>query len=585
MSILTRIGERRMLETAIESSIPLALAVVSYLYTAYALSEPTAGRPLYDLEVFLSLSLPTLLLSWAFSRVSYLAGVVYPWKSTLISLGATLLLLALVPWITSYNYQVRCRGLEGRLLPVRTFTDVSVPDVRADATGHLDSVCQLEQQVPTAFRPGPLLRPTWRGFSQMLPFGIYGLAFLSILASVGLRDRRLIRTRLAHFLWHELRLQTAAGAESAFVYRDETGAKIGRWTACANPTIWGEVCGQLYPATHRFVEGEACVRCSLVFKPSPMLTLTVVALRHGDLDFLNNLESREARIWRQSEPQPRQAETADARWASLGEITLPDVLSVAQSLSLILDWLDKLQPEDPGQARAKELALRQASRLAAWCWFSEDAPSLKGSIPTRDVLLAIGAQRLRDLYGGRSGWKALQLDTGLLPIDLRLGLWKPPESWMADASTPQKGQRFNNRQVYWIPVSRVAFSAEPDGLWVPRVEGAGLRAWLTLTSRNAWFQPAPYHWEGAPWAELVHFDAPHDLDHVPLSLVRIPAPEEEAITQEAQLGCRLSEWDWLDRRHLELLRRQAVFMAPYDMKLWNPDTVRRGVAGAAISRE
>jgi hypothetical protein len=215
------------------------------------------------------------------------------------------------------------------------------------------------------------------------------------------------------------------------------------------------------------------------------------------------------------------------------------------------------------------LARRQASRLAAWAWFAPEMPPLRHGIPTRDVLLASGTTRLRDLFVGKAGWKALQLDIGLLPVDLRLGLWKPPEVLPGPASSRVGGQRFNNRQVFWVPTAAVALSNANGGAWVPRVEGAGMRAWLTLTSREAFFRPAPYYWEGSPWSQEVQVSQPHDLDAIPLALVRFPPPEEEILTWSALLGCRLSEWDWLDKRHLELLRRQAVFMAPFDLNLWD----------------
>ncbi|MFM7201364.1 MAG: putative metal-binding motif-containing protein [Myxococcota bacterium] len=349
------------------------------------------------------------------------------------------------------------------------------------------------------------------------------------------------------------------------------------WEACANPTVWGELCGQLYPQGYNFARGESCARCGLVFKPSSQVTLTLIGLRHGDLELLNELESAEARVWKQGDPQPRARESAEARWVFLGEITLPDVLSVSQTLSIVRTWLERQPRDDSPRGKALQLALERASQLAAWAWFADDAPTAKVGIPTREVVLASGATRLRELYGGHAGWKGLQLDIGLMPLDLRLGLWKPPEAFSGDASRPAVGQRFNNRQVYWIPTARAAFSQKPDGLWVPRVEGAGLRSWLTVVSRAAYFKPAPYYWEGAPWSALVDVSRAHDLDQVPLSLVRLPPPEEQPMSHDDLLGCRLSEWEWFDRRHLELLRRQAIFMAPSELRLWDLRQTQKGM--------
>lgn len=583
MNILQRMALQRAFEIATEAVIPLGITALTALFVVMQLSEPTAGRALNSAEVFLLVALPTILVAWTMARAIFLLGYRKPWLFVVGALGASALFVGTLPWITAYVYEDRCLELKGRLLAVRPF-DVSVsPDLRAGATSSLSSVCQLELQTPTPYRSGAFLRPVWQGVPQLMPWGYFGLALLSVLAGLGLRDRRVFATRMALRAWQGVRLQPAMGGRTAFLSKEESGRMSLHWDACANPTLWGEPCGHLYPAGYTFAKGESCSRCGLVFRPSPTVTLSVVTLRYGDLDYLNNLEHRDARVWKQGEPQPNPPDTHESRWIDLGDVTLPDVLSMAQVLSLMRDWLERLPAEDVVRKRAVRLALERSSQLAAWCWFNDEAPSLKYGIPTRDVVLASGTQRLRDLFSGHAGWKGLQLDIGLLPLDLRLGLWKPPEAWSGDGIMPAMGQRFNNRQVFWIPVSRVAFSKETDGMWVPRVEGAGLRAWLTVTSRAAWFKPAPYAWDGAPWSTLVDFEKPHDLDTIPLSLVRLPPPEEEPITHDCQLGCRLSEWDWLDRRHLELLRRQAVFMAPYDLSLWDPETSHRMASVSAIA--
>lgn len=582
MSILIRLALQRALEMALEALVPLAVAMMSVLVVSMSLSEPWAGRVLNDAEVFLVLALPVALLSWSISRGLFLLGYRKPTLFVLVSVLLTAMLVAALPFVTAYLFEDRCLELKGRLLMVKPF-DVSVsPDLRADGTDGLSGVCQLELQMPTAYRSGAFYRPVWRGVPQLMPWGYVGLTLLSLLTALGLRDKRLRASRLGLALWENVRLLPGEGSRTALLSKDETGKLAMRWDACANATLWGEPCGHLYPEGYAFGKGESCARCGLVFRPSPTVTLSVISLRYGDLDMLNNLEHRDARVWKQGDVQPHPPDSAEARWVDLGEITLPDVLSIAQALALLRDWLNMQGAEDASKKKAIQLAQDRASQLAAWCWFHDDAPPLKQGIPTRDVVLATGTQRLRDVYGGHAGWKGLQLDIGLLPLDLRLGLWKPPEAWSGDGLMPALGQRFNNRQVFWIPTSRVAFSKETNGLWVPRVEGAGLRAWLTVTSRTAWFKPTPYAWEGAPWSSLVDYEKPHDLDTVPLSLVRLPPPEEEPISHDSQLGCRLSEWDWLDRRHLELLRRQAVFMAPYDLSLWDPATSNRAAAVSAL---
>lgn len=567
MNLLTRaIARRHMLETTLETSVPGFASVIGWLIVMRELSYPQSGKPLTDLEVVLALGLAVALSGWAVGRVGFILGMRYPLKMVLLSMTLHVGLLGVLGDASSELFRIVCRENDGRLASVRPLEPIPRSWTIRDSN-HLIKVCRQNTQEPGPFTPGVLLRPAWQGNAQLLPWGLPLLLLLAMFSTLGLRDRKLMRSGMPRVIWEFLRLAAAGGSATAWRNPDSPAPLGGPWLACNNATLWGEPCGQLYVASHSFARGEPCVRCGLLFRPAPTLTLAVIALRYGDIDFLNGLESREARIWRQTEPQPAQPLTSEPRWVTLLEVQLPDVVSVSQAIAMTLETLRSRQVTGQGAARALELVFRQASRVTAWAWFSSNAPDLSSGIPVRDLELLIGAQRLRDVYGHRSGWKGFQLDIGLLPVDLRLGLWKPPEALAGEQLRSDAGVRYNNRQVFWLPVSRAAVSEEGQTLWVPRVEGEGLRTWLTLTSRQAHLRPAPYFWPECPWKDEVQLDVPHDLETWPLSLVRLPAPEARALERADALGCRLGEWDWLDRPHLALLRSQTVMMAPADFSI------------------
>lgn len=570
MNLLTRaMARRHMLEATAEGTLPLFSALLVLLLVERQLSFPQAGKPLTDLEVVLALGLVVSCTGWAVGRLCFLLGMRMPLSITLVSLGFHSLLLGLMSDGSSELFRVVCREDGGRLAEVRPLETME-RGWMLSSENHLLKVCRMNAPEPGPFTPGVLLRPAWQGSSQLLPWGMPLLLLVGLMSTLGLRDRRIFRSGMPRVIWSFLRLASAGGGSTAWRSPDSPPARGGPWQACNNATLWGEPCGQLYLASHSFARGEPCVRCGLLFRPAPTLTLAVVALRYGDIDFLNGLESREARIWRQGEPQPPAPLTSEPRWVSLLEVQLPDVISVSQAIALVLEAIQARPTMALGAGRALDLIFRQASRVTAWAWFSAETPDLSSGIPVRELELMSGAQRLRDVYGHRSGWKGFQLDIGLLPVDLRLGLWKPPEALAGEQLRLDGGTRYNNRQVFWLPVSRAAVSEEAHTLWVPRVEGEGLRTWLTLTSRQAHLRPAPYYWSDCPWKDDVTLDAPHDLEASPLSLVRLPAPERGPLEQADLMGCRLAEWDWLDKPHLALLRSQTVMMAPAELALPPP---------------
>ncbi|MFM7201365.1 MAG: hypothetical protein ACKO6N_11285 [Myxococcota bacterium] len=183
-SILETLALRRMLELAVESMVPLVLALLGYTLVVIKLGQPTPGRPLTDLEVFLVLVVPTVLISLGVTRIGYLAGFTRPWSNILLTLGVTSFFMAVMPPMTAFLYEDQCRSNKGRLVGVQLFTEAPVPDVRGNATELFTKVCQLEPETPTPWRSGPLHRPVWRGMPQLLPWNAAFLAIISLLVAL-----------------------------------------------------------------------------------------------------------------------------------------------------------------------------------------------------------------------------------------------------------------------------------------------------------------------------------------------------------------------------------------------------------------
>ena len=66
----------------------------------------------------------------------------------------------------------------------------------------------------------------------------------------------------------------------------------------------------------------------------------------------------------------------------------------------------------------------------------------------------------------------LQLDIGLLPIELRTAFFK---TFLDDKRIPKHQ---NSKLDMWVPIAP-RLSADLAGLWVPRIEGEALRKWLS----------------------------------------------------------------------------------------------------------
>ena len=110
----------------------------------------------------------------------------------------------------------------------------------------------------------------------------------------------------------------------------------GKVQACSNATFWGEICGQLYSAQKKFEPGEWCGRCNQTYiKAERQLTFNIVSLFTDNIDLLNQLEKQDTLSWNVTEPPPPDGRQSGVeRWAVLGQVTVPDVISVSQLLSI-----------------------------------------------------------------------------------------------------------------------------------------------------------------------------------------------------------------------------------------------------------
>ena len=82
------------------------------------------------------------------------------------------------------------------------------------------------------------------------------------------------------------------------------------------------------------------------------------------------------------------------RWVVIGQVTVPDVISVSQLLSITHTQLDKLQSDNERVQSAIDLAKKRASKLYGWIWFGRQTKRLTYARPTNKVLMAVGTTRL-----------------------------------------------------------------------------------------------------------------------------------------------------------------------------------------------
>src|SRR5690606_30708713 len=108
-----------------------------------------------------------------------------------------------------------------------------------------------------------------------------------------------------------------------------------------------------------------------------------------EIDVLNGLERVDTLAWSHGEPIPPDARiSGEERWVHMGDIVAPDVITVAQLLSLTHEKVAAWSKSDnPRIAGAATIAKRRASRIAAWVWFGSLSHRLTYARPNQTASL------------------------------------------------------------------------------------------------------------------------------------------------------------------------------------------------------
>jgi hypothetical protein len=538
---LEAVGSQQAWEAVLEVCLPLVAAGLVWFLVHDQLGAFSPGPPYTQMERMALLSAAALLTGWAAARQLVLYGRRAPRTAVGWALAMAMATQFTMGKVVAGQMEGDCSELGGAL-------------VQSTALGGSGALCQVGAVPDNTYLPGRLLRPAWEGQLTLVEWA--ALAFFAGLGAVGLRDRRLLRTRVAARVFRDLVLAPAAGAAGAL---GSPGVSEARVVACANPTLWGEICGQLYSADKVFEHGEWCLRCCQVFRPvERQVHLKVVSLFTADIDVLNGLERMDTVSWPQGEPMPPDARlSGQERWVALGQLSLPDTVTVAQALAFVHGELEGWSKKAPEEAvPAFELAASRGSRIHGWIWSGTVASRLTYARPTLRCQLAMGPTRLRDLGLDPSEEQTLQLDIGLLPLELRMGFRRS----FLDPGRPAVVQ--NTRQNLWIPVSPPTMPEDAQGLWVPRVEGEAIRTWLSTEKHRAEDRPGST-------IPLPHRNA--DEPRLgqpalrPMDFVRRPVEEEGGehpgrVLPAEWPGVSISEWKWLEAEQVELLRRESLVL-------------------------
>ncbi len=532
------LGLRRLRETIAEQALPVVASAAAWWYARQLLMPPSVTRPLAPLELLLVLGCVAATMAWLTARQLTVLNIRRPRVHVLWGLGSATVAIGILSWSVTRGFASSCTQLGGK---VETVQAVIVQGASFD--GGL--ICRVNPVPDNVYLPGTLLRAAWDG--TVPPLYVLVLAAIAALSALGLREARVAPSRLGIAMAEELWMAPAAGSKAVF-----GGKSDGVVQACGNPTLWGEPCGQLYSAEHTFEPGDWCIRCAQVFRRSERtITFSVVSLFSADIDVLNGLERMDATAWSADEAQPPDARlSGQERWVRLGQIEVPEVVTVSTLLQLVIERLDAWgKGAPPDQAPAFALAKKRASRLSSWIWIGHEENALTYARPTSRALLAVGPTRLKDLPIEGGERLALQLDIGLLPLELRTAF----RQTFLDPTRPPLVQ--NQKQDVWVPVAPP--QGVPEGLWVPRVEGDALRAWLALDRLRAEdargvVSPRPYMFPELPFA-----DAP--VEEGRLDLVRMPLRDGKPVFERAP-GRSIAEWEWMEEPHLELLRQQALVL-------------------------
>ncbi len=483
---LQSMGFWRGFEGAIEIAVPMTVAGVVFFRIKGLMEQASMGRPLTALEVFVLLGAMTAVVSWAVSRQMYLSGrrkpVVIAVMSTLFSFGA---IYGLVKLLAS--------GFEASCTDVYEGVIIELSSVWKNQTG---LACQVGEIAGNNYIPGALIRPAWDGQASGLLWVF--MSVIATFASVAMRDVRVRPTQIVKKLYKLLEYAPASGLDGVLGEK----AKNGKVQACSNSTFWGEICGQLYSADKKFEPGEWCGRCNQTYTKADFeLTFNIVTLFSDNIDLLNMLEKKDTLSWDVPGRIPADGRQSGVeRWVVIGQVTVPDVLSVSQLLSITHAQLDDWKSDNDRVQSAIDLAKKRASKLYGWIWFGRQTKRLTYARPTNKVLMAVGTTRLRDLITDSGDELYLQLDIGLLPLEMRTAFYK---TFRDEKRVP----RYQNSKLdVWVPIAP-RLSAELAGMWVPRVEGEALRKWLATgrlqeEGKRGITIPVPYTVYDAPEEEI-----------------------------------------------------------------------------------
>ena len=571
-SPLALMGRQRGFEGAIEITIPITLMSGVWYGAFTILSAPSPGRGLATVELFLLLAVCVAVTAWTISRQMYLARRRDPRR---LAVTSTVVALALTWGISTQvmsTFESSCAELEAEVVAITPLASVNADDAfAATLSPDAERACRVGGVPGNAYLVGTLLRPAWNA-QLSIPLVVW-LVFIAVLTSLGVRMKRTRPTQLSAYVMNLLRFAPAVGSASAMA---TPAPKNGKVDACANATLWGETCGQIYAVEKEWYDGEWCYRCQQPFKKSSRrFTFRVVTLFTGDVDVLNALERFDAVGWDRGAPiNPDARISGRERWVELLTMDFPDVLTIAQVLALVHEQLGTLTgSEDVAVSVAAKNAVARASKISGWIWFGNLAERLTYARPNERAILGIGPMRLRDLIEDASEELWLQLDIGLLPLEIRTGYKTIP------VERTGRILRENNKRDLWIPVSNPNPGKEFAGLWVPRIEGDALRTWLSTErlrddQERGITQPLPYLRYGGRLAEV-----PEDHDKAPapgqLDMVRYPMVEEEIVygetdppekeriaepARQRDIGASMTEWDWLEWQQIELLRQQVLVL-------------------------
>jgi hypothetical protein len=567
---LVQLTRWKVQETALEVGAPM-IGLGAAWTVAYRLAVlPSGGRPLTPVELSVMIVALGAVTGWAISRQLFLAGRRRPGSHLIFGLIIGFLILAGMRAAVTRGFASRCADPIG--------------GVTTTLEGQDRTICLVGGVPGNPYLPGTQLMPTWGGELPPWTFVLYGLALT--LGALALRDRRVLPTTVVHNMHDKLRLAAAVGTKGVVGGLGKNGGVV----ACGNSTLWGEPCGQLYSADKKWEHGEWCVRCRQLFVPNERsITFTLVSLFTGDIDVLNTIERLDTVSWPRDKRKPPDARiSGQERWVILGQVTLPDVISVAQALALIHDQLPKLDPgKDPRVSDAIKLAAERASRLCCWFWYGRFNQRLTYARPSSRARFAFGSQRLRDVLRDAGADVVLQLDIGLLPVEVRFGFRQTfREPW-------KQADEQNSKQDLWVPVAPSG-KAAATGLWVDRIEGEALRAWLSTERRReaearGVSTPLPYQSSQPGDRRLpANPDAPLDYVRVSYLIERdrsqpdregaadepglvVASPDTDVdLTNEIEIasawaaGDSIAEWEWLEWRQVELLRQQCLALVPYE---------------------